>query len=130
MRRSVRSSPSPRSSVRSLAAAALASLLAVSLLPAATFASREAPTTSDSTYRLKPARELVDVTVTMSITNRKPSKVTVGPCPNAPSRRCRITTYYTYSGMGFVAPTAARKLKLIGAGVNGKAVRNKRGWVS
>ena len=119
-----------RFSAQSLARAALASVLVLLLLPANVLASREAPTTSDSTYRLKPARELVEVTVTMSIRNRKGDKVTVGPCPNAPSQRCRITTYYTYGAMGFVAPVAARKLKFIGSGVKGKAVRNKRGWVS
>ena len=104
--------------------------LVLTLLPATALATRDAPTTSQSTYRLQPAKELVDVTVTMSIKNRKADKVTVGPCPNAPSQRCRITTYYTYGAMGFVAPTAARQLRFIGPGVKSKAIRNKHGWVA
>jgi hypothetical protein len=121
---------SGRVSIRSLVSAALAGILVLTLLPTVALASREAPTTSHSTYRLKPAQELVDVTVTMSVNNRKADTVTVGPCPGAPSQRCRITTYYTYGAMGFVAPAAARKLKFLGPGVSGKAVRNKHGWVA
>jgi len=121
---------SGRATIRSLVGAALAGILVLTLLPTVALASREAPTTSHSTYRLKPAQELVDVTVTMSVSNRKADRVTVGPCPGAPSQRCRITTYYTLGAMGFVAPAAARKLKFIGPGVSGRAVRNKHGWVS
>ena len=119
-----------RVSIRSLVSAALAGIVVLTLLPPVALASREAPTTSLSTYRLKPEQELVEVTVTMSINNRKADTVTVGPCPGAPSQRCRITTYYTYGALGFVAPVAARKLEFIGPGVSGKAVRNKHGWVA
>ncbi len=96
------------------------SLSLVAALVSATGVAADAkrPTTSTSTYRLSPGKDRVDVAVDVTVTNRVPNKVTVGPCPGNPGRTCRTTTRYLVGSFGyFSVQKGGRGVEFSGPGV-------------
>lgn len=82
------------------------------------------PTISTSTFRLDPKKDRVEVNVRVTVTNRIPSRITVGPCPDAPARTCRTRTSFYVASFGYFSiQLGARGVRFSGPGVKGRIDR-------
>ena len=117
-------------SVREAALVALSlSLTLVIAVGSATAAESRFPSNSKSTFRLQPSKDRVLVTSKVTLANRAPDSVTVGPCPNDRSRTCRITTrWYVDEYPDYWIAAGARKVKFKGPGVKARITSQEGGW--
>ena len=85
---------------------------------------------SSTTYRLDPARRVVEVRIDLSVTNHIPSATHTIPCPYDRSLNCRQTTTYYIENYGDIwIEDAAHNVHFSGpGGVSGHQVKNLPGF--